>query len=897
MASPEVDGFLERLDGVRKDGSGWMARCPCRGDDKNPSLHVAEGDDGRVLVTCHRGSPCSVEEICRAVHLEVKDLMPPPEQKQPRLTLVKSYDYYDGDGTLLFQKQRFADEYGKKTFRQRKPDGRGGWTYSLGDTPKVLYNLPKVLMAKAERAFIWVVEGEKDADAVSALGEVATTMPNGAGSWAKIHTEALAGADIGIIADNDKAGLEHAVDVYRKLIAAGSTVSIYRPPDGVKDVADLLGLGKELGNLIDVNPDEAEVEEKEQDPFEDVLVKISKLAENPRFTLQQKVTRAVDVLDRVAFGEPAFEDRGTLVDWQDFLEEEYNDDYDWLIPGVLERQERVIIVAAEGVGKRATITSMIPTPSGWTALGEIKVGDKVFDRFGNPVNVTYVSPVEKNPDAYRVHFSDGNHIDADAEHQWYTETLNEREKRKVGGVRTTKQILETLVSNRVTKALNHAIPTTKPLNLPEVVLPIPPYTLGAWLGDGTSNDGSICSEDQQILDSITADGFDVRHRASTPNMYGILGLQQKLTTHGLKGNKHIPAIYARASYEQRLALIQGLMDTDGTVGRNGTCEFAVNLKVLAEGFLDVLLTLGIKATMHESKSKLYGRVTGTRYRISFKTDLPVFRLDRKKDRLPQKLKTPRSLYRYITKVEKIDPTPMLCISVDGPDNTYLIGESYIPTHNTMLARQVAICSSAGIHPFTRSRMQPIRTLTIDLENPARIIRRTSAKIMAQALDFRRVDKVDAHLLIKPAGLDLLSTKDRVLVEDVVDRIQPDLICLGPLYKAFVDPGGRTSESVAIEVAKYLDTIRTNYNCALWMEHHAPLGSTVGGRDLRPFGSAVWSRWPEFGLALEPDPTAEERYTYIVKNFRGERDVRNWPVKMQRDTVFPFKVTQYKETAI
>lgn len=567
MASPEIDNFLERLNGVRKDGSGWMARCPCRDDDKNPSLHVAEGDDGRVLVTCHRGSPCSVEEICRAVHLEVKDLMPPPQPKAPRLTLVKTYDYYDQTGTLLFQKQRFTDENGKKTFRQRKPDGRGGWTYSLGDTPKVLYRLPQVMLAKAEGKFIWVCEGEKDADAVTALGEVATTMPNGAGSWSKIHTEALKGAEVGVIADNDTAGLEHAVDVYRQLTAAGCTVNIYRPPDGVKDVADLLGLGKELGNLLDVNPDEVAVVEEEADPFDEVVAKINKLAENKRFTPQQKLTRALDVIDRAHFGEEVFEDKGTLVDWQDFLDEDVNDDYDWLIPGVLERQERVIIVAAEGVGK------------------------------------------------------------------------------------------------------------------------------------------------------------------------------------------------------------------------------------------------------------------------------------------------------------------------------------------TMLARQVAICSAAGIHPFTRSRMQPIRTLTIDLENPARIIRRTSAKIMAQARDFRRVDKVDAHLLIKPAGLDLLSSKDRVLVEDVVDRIQPDLICIGPLYKAFVDPGGRTSESVAIEVAKYLDTIRTNYNCALWMEHHAPLGSTMGGRDLRPFGSAVWSRWPEFGLALEPDPTAEERYTYIVKNFRGERDVRNWPTKMQRDTVFPFKVLEYKETRI
>lgn len=81
MASTEVDNFLERLNGVRKDGSGWMARCPCRDDDKNPSMHIAEGDDGRVLVTCHRGTPCSLDQICTAVGLDVKDLMPPRKEK------------------------------------------------------------------------------------------------------------------------------------------------------------------------------------------------------------------------------------------------------------------------------------------------------------------------------------------------------------------------------------------------------------------------------------------------------------------------------------------------------------------------------------------------------------------------------------------------------------------------------------------------------------------------------------------------------------------------------------------------------------------------------------------------------------------------------------------------
>jgi hypothetical protein len=88
-------------------------------------------------------------------------------------------------------------------------------------------------------------------------------------------------------------------------------------------------------------------------------------------------------------------------------------------------------------------------------------------------------------------------------------------------------------------------------------------------------------------------------------------------------------------------------------------------------------------------------------------------------------------------------------------------------------------------------------------------------------------------------------------------------------------------------------IRDVYNCALWLEHHAPLG-TAGQRDLRPFGSAVWSRWPEFGLALMPDPLSHEGFVYQVKHFRGERDVREFPTKMKRGKTFPFEVLEFRK---
>jgi putative DNA primase/helicase len=118
--SEQVSNFLSRLDGVKRAGSGWQARCPCRNDDQNPSLSIGQGNDGRVLVTCHRGNSCNVEQICSSVGLRVADLMPPreaPQQaKREKLRLVKTYDYLDAEGTLLFQKLRYVDEDGKKTF-------------------------------------------------------------------------------------------------------------------------------------------------------------------------------------------------------------------------------------------------------------------------------------------------------------------------------------------------------------------------------------------------------------------------------------------------------------------------------------------------------------------------------------------------------------------------------------------------------------------------------------------------------------------------------------------------------------------------------------------------------------------------------------------------------------
>ena len=120
--------------------------------------------------------------------------------------------------------------------------------------------------------------------------------------------------------------------------------------------------------------------------------------------------------------------------------------------------------------------------------------------------------------------------------------------------------------------------------------------------------------------------------------------------------------------------------------------------------------------------------------------------------------------------------------------------------------------------------------------------------------------------------------------------------MGPLYKAYIDPGGRTSDAIAVEIARYLDSLRVTYKCAMWFEHHAPLGTTMATRDLRPFGSSVWSRWPEFGISMSPVPTGAP-FTYEVRHFRGARDQRKWPTLLRRadkSERFAFTVLEYLE---
>jgi 5S rRNA maturation endonuclease (ribonuclease M5) len=240
-----LDDFLDKLEGVRPSGSGYVAVCPAH-EDGEPSLGVTEGEDERILVTCHAG--CDTQEVLDALELTMADLFPRKTGGEPEAV----YDYVDEHGVLLYQVVRFPG----KQFRQRRPllrvDQEPTWDWKLGDVRRVLYRLPEVLTARAAGRTIYVVEGEKDADNLCAEGFVATTNAGGADQWDDIFTETLAGASsVIIIADRDVAGRKRAEKLRQALLGRVGNIWVMQSKKG-KDVSDHLAAGLKVQELLPV---------------------------------------------------------------------------------------------------------------------------------------------------------------------------------------------------------------------------------------------------------------------------------------------------------------------------------------------------------------------------------------------------------------------------------------------------------------------------------------------------------------------------------------------------------------------------------------------------------------------------------------------------------------------
>ena len=232
----QAEQIAKTLGNAKKANGQWVASCPVPGHgkgngDKNPSLSIDINDDGKPLFHCHGG--CSQEDVfqtIRELHL-LPELMERPDplaniKPIPRNVLEQEWQYQDEDRTTVFVKQRYKVGETGKTYRLYKVDADGRRHPSLGDARIVPYNLPALLDAKTAGRNIFLVEGEKAADAITSIGMIATTAHTGAGSWPEAITEYFAGAQVIILPDNDVPGWQYAHKAAQAILPIAKSVKV-----------------------------------------------------------------------------------------------------------------------------------------------------------------------------------------------------------------------------------------------------------------------------------------------------------------------------------------------------------------------------------------------------------------------------------------------------------------------------------------------------------------------------------------------------------------------------------------------------------------------------------------------------------------------------------------------
>lgn len=355
---------------------------------------------------------------------------------------------------------------------------------------------------------------------------------------------------------------------------------------------------------------------------------------------------------------------------------------------------RVNVFKNNPEGKALALGTVIPTLDGWTTMGDVKVGDKVYDDRGRIRYVVAKSEVFKDRTSYEIRFSSGEKIVADENHEWSVTTGNDRTNGKEPRILTTKELFE--ASMDTNPFFSCGVSPT--LDCPDLPLPVDPYILGYWLGDGTSSNGgfSVCDADRDNLFSeLERAGYKAKQYSEySVGTRGKLG--PALRAAGVLGDKHIPLNYLRSSAEQRLALLQGLMDSDGHTpapSRKDRASSFSNANIsLVRGVAELVSSLGGRPTvkLRMKAGRLGGKINGHQivakrdiWEARFFLGLKVHRLQRKADNQPVNatMKCYGHMMREISKVENVDT---VCIEVDSPSHLFLVGEGMIPTHNSML---------------------------------------------------------------------------------------------------------------------------------------------------------------------------------------------------------------------
>lgn len=367
----------------------------------------------------------------------------------------------------------------------------------------------------------------------------------------------------------------------------------------------------------------------------------------------------------------------------------------WPLEAICEHLEAVtfgeitnlLINVPPGFMKPVDVNEMVLTTKGWKKHGDLAIGDYVFGADGLPKKVISRTPNHEKP-CRQIEFDDGSEVVAADEHLWLVE--RERQRETTGCKRWFEWEERIVRTDEIqidvgpkSRKRSDRIALTPPLQFETASLPIDPYLLGAWLGDGASDQGVIYSGQQDLahfrslgkelktykgVARISVEGLTRRLRE-----LGILGDRSGIAA-GVRMRKRIPEIYQMASVQQRIELLQGLMDTDGQADKGGWCRFTTIKKELAEDFVTLACSLGLKPHLSQDTSCWRVRFTPPPGFVSFK-------LARKQERLSVR-PVNRIGHRYVRAVKDVGSRLVNCIQVEG--GLYLVSRRFIVTHNSML---------------------------------------------------------------------------------------------------------------------------------------------------------------------------------------------------------------------
>jgi hypothetical protein len=350
-------------------------------------------------------------------------------------------------------------------------------------------------------------------------------------------------------------------------------------------------------------------------------------------------------------------------------------------PKSLEGGRTTLVVMNEALA----LDTPIPTPDGWTTMGDLKVGDVIFGSDGTPTMVIGAHETQVDRRCFEVAFRDGTSIVASDGHLWQTRVAESNAKPRI---RTTLEMFE--------DGRRLMVPTPGPRETPDIALPVEPYLLGAWLGDGSSGQPNVTAGDQDVdalreqlerrgtVTHLLATQDGKAKRISFSNQCGFGANMGTDVAKALRAlpcyrDKYIPEEYLHAGTEQRMELLRGLMDTDGCMSRQGSAIF-VGRERLARDVVELLRSLGQSARTNFAPDPR-SREGGT-WRVSFRPrhGLIPFALPRKVALVPKR--SQRNDWEAIAEIREVDSVPVRCISVDAADRLFQAGEGGHVTHNT-----------------------------------------------------------------------------------------------------------------------------------------------------------------------------------------------------------------------